>query len=35
MTRMADILAKEHGEIWINHDKPQRQSVRLVPPFYE
>jgi hypothetical protein len=32
---MADILAKEHGEIWINHDEPQRESVRLVPPFYE
>jgi hypothetical protein len=32
---MADILAKEHGEIWINHDKPQRESVRLLPSFYE
>jgi N-acyl homoserine lactone hydrolase len=35
MTRMADILAKEHGEIWINHDKPQRQSLKLAPAFYE
>jgi hypothetical protein len=32
---MADILAQEHGEIWINHDKPRREWVRLVPPFYE
>ncbi len=35
MVRMADILAKEHGEIWINHDKPQRESVKLAPAFYE
>ncbi len=35
MTRMADILAKEHGEIWINHDKPQRESLKLAPAFYE
>jgi N-acyl homoserine lactone hydrolase len=35
MTHMADILAKEHGEIWINHDKPQRESLKLAPAFYE
>ena len=35
MMRMADILAQEHGEIWINHDKPQRESVKLAPAFYE
>jgi N-acyl homoserine lactone hydrolase len=32
---MANILAKEHGEIWINHDKPQRESLKLAPAFYE
>jgi N-acyl homoserine lactone hydrolase len=35
MTHMADILAKEHGEIWINHDKPRRESLKLAPAFYE
>jgi hypothetical protein len=35
MARMADIPAKEHGEIWINHDKPQRESLKLAPAFYE
>jgi hypothetical protein len=35
MARIADMLAKEHGEIWINHDKPQRESVRPAPAFYE
>src|SRR5277367_4550725 len=24
MTRMADVLAQNKGQIWINHDKPQR-----------
>jgi len=35
MARIADILAQEHGEIWINHDKPQRESLKLAPAFYE
>ena len=35
MARIADILTKEHGEIWINHDKPQRESLKLAPAFYE
>jgi hypothetical protein len=35
LMRMADILAKEHGEIWINHDKPQRESLKLASAFYE
>jgi hypothetical protein len=35
MTPMADILGKEHAEIWINHDKPQRESLKLAPAFYE
>jgi hypothetical protein len=35
MERMADILAKEHGQLWINHDKPQRETLKLAPAFYE
>jgi hypothetical protein len=35
MTRMADTLAKEHCKIWINHDKPEREPLKLAPAFYE
>jgi N-acyl homoserine lactone hydrolase len=35
MTRMADVLAQNKGQIWINHDKPQRDAGKLSPQFYE
>ena len=35
MTHMADVLAQNKGEIWINHDKPQREAQKLSPQFYE
>jgi glyoxylase-like metal-dependent hydrolase (beta-lactamase superfamily II) len=35
MTRIADVLAKEHGQLWINHDKPQSDGLRHAPQFYE
>jgi glyoxylase-like metal-dependent hydrolase (beta-lactamase superfamily II) len=35
MQRIADVLAKEHGELWINHDKAQRDSLKLAPEYYE
>src|SRR5580700_9220613 len=35
MTRMADVLAQNKGQIWINHDKPQRDTEKLSPQFYE
>ncbi len=35
MTRMADVLAQNKGQIWINHDKPQREAGKLSPQFYE
>ena len=35
MTHMADVLAQNKGQIWINHDKPQRESQKLAPEFYE
>jgi len=28
-------LAKEHGQLWINHDKAQRDSLNLAPRYYE
>ena len=35
MQRIADILAKEHGQLWINHDKPQTDAQKKSPEFYE
>lgn len=35
MQRIADILAKEHATLWINHDKAQRDTLRLAPEYYE
>jgi len=35
MQRMADILAKEKATLWINHDKAQRDTLRMVPEYYE
>ena len=35
MNRMADILAKEKAQLWINHDKAQRDSQRMSPEYYE
>jgi len=35
MQHIADILAKEHGQLWINHDAPQSASQKKAPEFYE
>jgi N-acyl homoserine lactone hydrolase len=35
MQRMADIVAKEKAQLWINHDKAQRDGQKLSPDFYE
>jgi glyoxylase-like metal-dependent hydrolase (beta-lactamase superfamily II) len=35
MEKMAGILAKEHAQLWINHDKAQRDSLKLAPAYYE
>jgi glyoxylase-like metal-dependent hydrolase (beta-lactamase superfamily II) len=35
MTKMANLLAKDKAQLWINHDKPQRESLKLAPAFYE
>jgi glyoxylase-like metal-dependent hydrolase (beta-lactamase superfamily II) len=35
MQRIADILAKEHAQLWINHDKPQSDAQKKSPDFYE
>jgi glyoxylase-like metal-dependent hydrolase (beta-lactamase superfamily II) len=35
MQRIAEILAKEGAQLWINHDKAQRDGLKLAPQFYE
>ncbi len=35
MEKIAGILAKEKAVLWINHDKAQRDSLKMSPEFYE
>ena len=35
MQRIADVLAKEKAQLWINHDKAQRDHLQMAPGFYE
>jgi hypothetical protein len=35
MQRIADIVAKENGQLWINHDKPQTDAQKKPPEFYD
>lgn len=35
MTRMAEIIAKENAQLWINHDKAQAETLRHSPGYYE
>jgi N-acyl homoserine lactone hydrolase len=35
MDRMAGVMAKEKAQLWINHDKAQRDTLKMSPDFYE
>ena len=35
LERMAEVLAKEKAQLWINHDKEQRDSLKMAPSFYD
>jgi N-acyl homoserine lactone hydrolase len=35
MQRIADVMTKENAQLWINHDKSQRDSLKTAPDFYE
>ena len=35
MQRIADILAKEKATLWINHDKAQRDTLKMAPEYYD
>jgi len=29
------VLARENAQLWINHDKAQRDSLKMAPAFFE
>ncbi len=35
MQKLDGLLAKNHAQLWINHDKPQSDSLKHAPDFYE
>jgi len=35
LQRIADVLAKEKAQLWINHDKAQRDGLKMAPNYYE
>lgn len=35
MQRMAEIMARDDAQLWINHDKPQSQIMKHAPDYYQ
>jgi len=35
MQRIADVLAREKAQLWINHDKAQRDTLKMAPEYYD
>ena len=35
MQRLADVAAKEHAQLWINHDAAQRATLKMAPDYYD
>jgi glyoxylase-like metal-dependent hydrolase (beta-lactamase superfamily II) len=35
MQRMSDLMAQNKAQLWINHDKPQSQTMKHAPEFYQ
>jgi N-acyl homoserine lactone hydrolase len=35
MQKISDTLTKEKAQLWINHDKTQRDSLKMAPEFYD
>src|SRR6266850_1354525 len=35
MQKIADTLTRENGQLWINHDKAQRDGLKMSPDYYE
>jgi len=35
MQRISDVMTKEHAQLWMNHDKVQRDTLKMSPEFYD
>ena len=35
MQKIADTISKEEAQLWINHDKAQRDTQKMSPEFYD
>ncbi len=35
MERLSNLLKKDNAQLWINHDKAQRDSLKMAPEFYD
>jgi N-acyl homoserine lactone hydrolase len=35
MEKISETLTKEKAQLWINHDKAQRESLKMAPEFYD
>jgi N-acyl homoserine lactone hydrolase len=35
MQKLSDTLTRENAQLWINHDKAQRDSLKMSPEFYD
>ena len=35
MQKLSDIMTKEKAQLWINHDKAQRDTLKMSPSFYD
>ncbi|SDS07139.1 Glyoxylase, beta-lactamase superfamily II [Bradyrhizobium canariense] len=35
MQKISDTLAKDNAQLWINHDRAQRDSLKMSPEFYD
>ena len=35
MEKIDGILQRDHAQLWINHDKAQRDTLKLAPEFYD
>ena len=35
MQRISEVLTREHAQLWMNHDKVQRDTLKMSPEFYD
>jgi hypothetical protein len=35
MQKISDTLTQDKAQLWINHDKAQRDTLKISPDFYE